>query len=83
VSEGYTEDALLAMLRMRLSRTDEDEERRRLEEQIAELTRKARVKPMSMDDVRSHTIKCLYPLAGLSKKDRQRVLKHALKVAAV
>lgn len=35
---------------------------------------------MKMDEVRSKSILVLQPIAGLSKSDRNRVLKHALKM---
>ena len=38
---------------------------------------------MSMDEVRSHAIRCLHPLASLEKKDRLRVLRHAEKMSEV
>jgi|TARA_R110002020_G_scaffold273457_5_gene488648 hypothetical protein len=80
----HTNAEIVALLQMQLRRSGlSDEDRQRLEKDIAELTGKDRAKPMSMDDIRSNAIRCLHPLAGLSKKDRQRVLRHALKVAAV
>lgn len=40
-------------------------------------------KTFSKEDVRSHAIRCLAPLAGLTKTQRRRVLQHALKMSDV
>lgn len=37
-------------------------------------------KRMSKDDVRGYAIRCLAPLAGLTKAQRVRVLEHARKM---
>lgn len=38
---------------------------------------------LSKDDVRSHAIRALAELAGLTQTERERVLRHAIRVNAV
>jgi hypothetical protein len=43
-------------------------------------TAKGRPARLSKDAVRTHALRCLAPLAELTRSDRARVLNHALKV---
>lgn len=42
--------------------------------------RKPRETEFSAEDVRAHAIRCLAAIAGLTQAERDRVLKHALKM---
>jgi len=44
---------------------------------------KPRESLFSADDVRSHAIRCLAPIAALTQAERERVLRHALRMNKV
>jgi hypothetical protein len=49
----------------------------------AKLGLKVRRQTMSKDTVRTHALRVMYAIADLTPTDRERILRHALKVNAI